>query len=93
MSLKLDSDGNIVVDDNGVLIQVTGQSLLEQNAKSELRCEQQQYFADDEYGRNILVWKVATGQADRIADIKRIVTKYYQPTSISASNDGLYVIT
>ena len=93
MAIKLDSDGNIVVDDNGVLVQVTGQSLLEQNAMSEMRCEQQSYFADDEYGRNPLVWKVATGQADRIADIKRIVTKYYQPTSISASNDGLYVIT
>lgn len=93
MSLKLDSDGNIVVDDNGVLVDVSGQALLEQNAKSELRCEMQGYFADDEYGRNSLVWKIATGQADRIADIKRIVTKYYQPQSISATNDGLYVVT
>lgn len=93
MAMRLDSDGNIVVDDNGVLMQVTGQSLLEQNAMAELRSEQQQYFADDEYGRNPLCWKIATGQADRIADIKRIITKYYQPQSISATNDGLYVVT
>lgn len=94
MALKIDSNGNIVCDPvTGLSLQVTGLESLEQDAMSECRCEQQGWFADDTYGRNPLVWKLPTSQSDKVADIKRIVTKYYQPQSISASSDGLFVIS
>jgi hypothetical protein len=94
MAFKIDSNGNIEVDAvTGLALQVTGLQSLEQDAMSECRCEQQGWFADDLYGRNPLVWKLPTGDSDKVADIKRIVTKYYQPQSISASTEGLFIIT
>ena len=87
MAIMLDSDGNIVVDaTTGLSKQVTGKQSLEQDAMSECRCEQGGNFADETYGRNPLVWKLSQSSADRVADVKRIVTKYYNPYSITYEN-------
>lgn len=95
MAIKLDGNGDIVLDAiTGLSVQVSGLESLEQDAMSECRCEQQGWFADDTYGRNPLVWKLPTTDSDKVADIKRIVTKYYQPQSISKSTtDGLFVVS
>ena len=93
MAMQIDCDGDVVLDPlTGLSAQVTGIESLEQDAMSECRCEQQGWFADDTYGRNPLVWKLPTTDSDKIADIKRIVTKYYQPQNISASSDGQIVV-
>jgi hypothetical protein len=93
MALQLDGNGDIVLDPvTGLSAQVYDLQSLEQDAASECRCEQQGWFADDTYGRNPLVWKLPTTDSDKVADIKRIVTKYYQPTSISAGLDGLFEV-
>jgi hypothetical protein len=87
MAFMLDSDGNVVVDAiTGLAKQVTGLSSLEQDAMSECRCEQGGNFTDETYGRNPLVWKLSQSSADRVADIKRIVSKYYDPYSITYEN-------
>jgi hypothetical protein len=87
MAIKLDSDGNIVTNaTTGLSEQVTGQQSLEQDAMSECRCEQGGNFTDSSYGRNPLVWKLSQSSADKIADVKRIVTKYYDPYSIIYEN-------
>lgn len=94
MAIKLDGNGDIVLNElTGLSVQVTGIFSLEQDAMSECRCEQQGWFADETYGRNPLVWKLPTSDSDKVADIKRIVTKYYQTQSISASTDGLFNVT
>lgn len=93
MAMKLDGNGDIVLDTvTGFFVQVTGLQSLEQDAMSECRCEQQGWFADDTYGRNPLVWKLPTSNNDKVADIKRIVTKYYQPQSIAYSG-GYFVVS
>lgn len=87
MAFKLDSDGNILVNAaTGLSEQVTGLASLQQDAMSECRCEQGGNFADNTYGRNVLVWKLSQSPTDRVADIKRIVTKYYNPYSITYDN-------
>lgn len=87
MAFQLDSDGNLVVDTTtGLVKQVSGLTSLEQDAVSECRCEQGGNFADETYGRNPLVWKLSQKSADKIDDIKRIVTKYYTPYSITYEN-------
>jgi len=87
MAFQLDSDGNIIVDaTTGLVVQVAGLQSLEQDAMSECRCEQGGNFADSSYGRNPLVWKLSQSTADKIADVKRIVTKYYNPFSITYEN-------
>lgn len=87
MAIMLDSDGNIIVNaDTGLVEQVTDLRSLEQDAMSECRCEQGGNFADETYGRNPLVWKLSQSSADRVADVKRIVTKYYNPYSITYEN-------
>lgn len=92
MALMLDSDGNIVIDGaTGLLKQVTGRQSLEQDAMSECRCEQGGNFTDDLYGRNPLVWKLSQSPADKIADVKRIVSKYYDPYSITYENGTITV--
>lgn len=94
MAIKIDANGDIVIDPvTGLSVQVTGLQSLEQDAMSECRVEQQSWFADDTYGRNPLVWKLPTSQSDKVADIKRIVTKYYQPQSISSSSDGSFLVS
>ena len=87
MALMLDSTGNIMVSSTtGLAEQVTGKQSLEQDAMSECRCEQGGNFTDSTYGRNPLVWKLSQSDTDRVADIKRIVEKYYAPNSISVEN-------
>lgn len=87
MAFKLDTSGNIVVDaTTGLSLQVTGQASLEQDAVSECRCEQGGNFADSTYGRNPLVWKLSQSDVDKVADVKRIVTKYYNPNTITIEN-------
>jgi hypothetical protein len=94
MAIKIDSNGDIVLDTlTGLSVQVSGLESLENDAMSECRCEQQSYFVDDQYGRSPLVWKLASSNNDKVADIKRIVTKYYQPNSIGASSDGMFIIS
>ena len=93
MAIKLDGNGDIVLNPTtGLSVQVSGTDSLEQDAMSECRCEQQGWFADDTFGRNPLVWKLPTSNNDKIADIKRIVTKYYQPQSIAYSG-GSFVVS
>lgn len=93
MAIKLDGNGDIVLNSStGLSVQVSGIDSLEQDAMSECRCEQQGWFADDTYGRNPLVWKLPTSNSDKVADIKRIVTKYYQPQSIAFSG-GYFVVS
>jgi hypothetical protein len=87
MAFMLDSDGNIVVNaSTGLVEQVAGLRSLEQDAASECRCEQGGNFADETYGRNPVVWKLSQSPADRVADVKRIVSKYYDPYSITYDN-------
>lgn len=87
MAFQLDTDGNIVFDTvTGLSKQVTGLQSLEQDAISECRCEQGGNFADSTYGRDPLVWKLSQKNTDKINDIKRIVTKYYTPYSITYEN-------
>ena len=94
MAIQIDSNGDIILDaTTGLSVQVSGFQSLEQDAMSEIRCEQQSYFADDTYGRNPLVWKLPTNNSDKIADIKRIVTKYYQPQNIAVDSDGMFVVS
>ena len=94
MAIKLDGNGDIVLDPvTGLSVQVTGLPSLEQDAMSECRCEQQGWFVDQTYGRNPMVWKLPTSKSDKVADIKRVVTKYYQPQSISSTSDGLFVVS
>ncbi|MBN2401983.1 MAG: hypothetical protein JXN64_06265 [Spirochaetes bacterium] len=92
MSISLDPDGNIQVNPiTGLSIQVSGQQALEEQAMSECRCEQNGNFADPTYGRDALVWKLSQSNIDRVADIKRIIQKYYEPNSISAENNTITV--
>ena len=92
MAFSLDGDGNIVVDaSTGLVKQVTGLQSLEQDAMSECRCEQGGNFTDSTYGRNPLVWKLSQSSADKIADVKRIVSKYYNPYSITYENGVITV--
>lgn len=94
MAIKLDSNGDIEINETtGLTVQVTGQESLEQDAMSECRCEQNGWFADATFGRNPLIWKLETSKNDKVVDIKRIVNKYYQPTSISASADGTFTVS
>ena len=92
MAFQLDTDGNIVFDTvTGLSKQVSGLASLQQDAISECRCEQGGNFADSTYGRDPLVWKLSQKNADKINDIKRIVTKYYTPYSISYDNGVITV--
>ena len=92
MAFQLDTDGNILIDSTtGLSKQVSGLASLQQDAVSECRCEQGGNFADATYGRNPLVWKLSQSSADRVDDIKRIVTKYYTPYSISYE-DGVITV-
>ena len=92
MALKLDSDGNIVVNaSTGLAEQVTDLQSLEQDAMSECRCEQGGNFTDGSYGKNPLVWKLSQSSADKVADVKRIVSKYYNPYSITYENGVITV--
>jgi hypothetical protein len=94
MSISLDGNGDILIDSiTGLSIQVSGLQALEEQAMAECRCEEQSYFADSTYGRSALVWKLPTSNNDKVADIKRIVQKYYQPTSISADASGNFVVS
>jgi hypothetical protein len=94
MGIALNDLGQIIINETtGLYEQVIGQESLEQDARSECRCEQQGWFADPDYGRNPLVWKLPTTQSDKVADIKRIVTKYYEPQTITPSSDGLFEVT
>jgi hypothetical protein len=92
MAFKLDSDGNIVQNaTTGLSEQVIDQRSLEQDAVSECRCEQGGNFTDSTYGRSVYVWKLSQSDADKVADIKRIVTKYYNPNSISCEDGTITV--
>ena len=93
MGLALDDDGNILINETtGLSIQREGQDLLAQDARSECRCEQGTYFADTYFGRNPLVWKLSQVPSDHIADIKNIVTKYYEPQAIGPDGEGKYLV-
>lgn len=92
MSISVNSNGEIQVDSiTGLSIQVEGLQALEQQAMSECRCEMGQNFADPNYGRDSLVWKLSQSNIDRVADIKRIVRKYYEPNSISVQDNVITV--
>lgn len=92
MAIKLDADGNIVVNEiTGLSEQIYGQDILEQGAISECRCEMGQNFADLNYGRDPLTWKLSQSNIDRVADIKRIIRKYYEPNSISVQDNVITV--
>lgn len=89
MAFKMDTNGNIVVNASTGLseqVETGGKASLEQDAASECRCEQGGNFADATYGRNPLVWKLSLSDADKVADVKRIVSKYYLPNSITIEN-------
>lgn len=76
MGLKLSDDGDIVYDETTrVVKEVFGDALAAQNALCELRCEQGLYFADENYGRSTLVWKLPTSRIDKLVDVKRVVEK------------------
>ena len=94
MALKLNDNGEIQFDTvTGLSLQISGYQSLEQDARSECRCEQNTYFADSSYGRNPLAWKLSQLISDRIADINRIVNKYVSPKLIEVDSSGNYVIT
>ena len=93
MGLALNNSGQIIINSTtGLSKQVSGFAALEQDARSECRCEQQGWFADPTYGRNPLVWKLPTTQTDKVSDIKNIVSKYYQPRTITANDDGTFEV-
>jgi hypothetical protein len=93
MGLALNDDGTILFNaTTGLSLQRTGQTLLEQDARSECRCEQGTYFADEFYGRSPFAWKLSPRDSDRVADVKRIVTKYYEPSSIYVDENRRIVV-
>ena len=97
MAMQLNSYGQIQFDaTTGLSLQVTGKQSLEQDAASESRCVQGGWFADSTYGRNPFVWSISPSDADRIADINRIVNKYYSPNNISVDktdpNNPIYTV-
>jgi hypothetical protein len=92
MSISVNSNGEIQVDPvTGLSLQVFGKDALEEQAMSECRCEMNGNIADPNYGRDSLVWKLSQSNIDRVADIKRIVRKYYEPNSISAQDNIITV--
>jgi len=94
MAFKLSPNGEILEDTTtGLSEQVSGFQSLEQDAESECRCVQNTYFADSTYGRNPFVWNLSPSIADWIADVNRIVSKYFNPQSIVVDASGNIVVT
>jgi len=92
MALKLSDDGDILFDETtGLAKEVTGSQLSVQNAMCELRCEQGLYFADENYGRSLLVWKLPTGKADKLIDAKRVVEKHITVKTIDWKDDRILI--
>lgn len=92
MGLKLTDSGDIAYDTTtGLVEQVDGAALEAQNALCELRCEQGQYFADENYGRSPLVWKLPTGIADKLVDVKRVVEKHLTVKTIEFKNERILI--
>lgn len=92
MSLALSDDGDILFSETtGLVKEIAGDPLLVQNAMCELRCEQGQYFADADYGRSPLVWKLPTGIADKLIDAKRVVEKSITPKTIEFKDERIVI--
>lgn len=92
MALKLSDDGDILYDETtGLVREVTGNTLSVQNAMCELRCEQGLYFADENYGRSVLVWKLPTGIADKLIDTKRVVEKHITVKTIQWKDERILI--
>jgi len=92
MALKLSDDGDILYDETtGLVKEVTGNALSVQNAMCELRCEQGLYFADENYGRSVLVWKLPTGIADKLIDTKRVVEKHITVKTIQWKDERILI--
>ena len=79
--IELDDNGNFTTDASGHLQRTPSPAV--QNAKSELRCIQGSWDADQYFGRNQIVWTVSQSPNDRSADIYRIVQKYATVMSVS----------
>lgn len=92
MGLALSDEGDILYStDTGLVKQVFGDALEVQNALCELRCEQGLYFADENYGRSVLIWKFPTGIADKLIDTKRVVEKHITVKTIDFKDDRIVV--
>jgi len=92
MGLALSDDGDILYDETtGLVKEVTGSRLAVQNAMCELRCEQGLYFADENYGRSVLVWKLPTGVADKLIDARRVVEKYITVKTIEYKDERILI--
>lgn len=90
MGLALSDDGDILYSETtGLVKEIDGNPLLVQNAMCELRCEQGQYFADANYGRSVIVWKLPTGIADKLIDVKRVIEKSIPVKTIEWKVDDL----
>lgn len=74
MAIEIDDNGDFVVDDDGHLKTTSTPNV--QSAKSEMRCQQNSWFLNLNFGRNFYVWMIAQNTADRAVDLSRIAKKY-----------------
>lgn len=74
MAIKIDDNGDFVTDDNGLLVSIDSPNA--QSAKAEMRCQQNSWFLNPNYGRNFLVWTISQSTSDRAVDLTRIAKKY-----------------
>ncbi len=74
--VKLTDNGDVAVNGDGTIALETDELAPVQFAKSECRCEQGQWFANNLFGRNPLYWKFSQSVTDRIQDITRICSQY-----------------
>jgi hypothetical protein len=72
--IGVDLKGDFIVDGFGHLQLAANPTW--QTIAAECRCEQQTYFADLNFGRNPLIWKLSNEPKDRVSDLTRIGNKY-----------------
>lgn len=88
--IELDDNGNFLFGTNGLLATATHPD--EQNAKSEIRCNQGEWVTDPLYGKNILIWELSSSPTDRCNDLFVICSKYF-PVRTVVWNDLLEKFT
>jgi len=79
--IALDENGNFKTDSKNRLVKSARPDV--QNFESETRCMQTTWEADENFGKNILVWTLAQSITDRATDLVRIGSKYLTVLSVS----------
>ena len=90
--IALDKDGNLAVNDDGELYQVTGEAAQQQFFIAEVRCTQGTFELLPDFGKNPAVWYLSQSSADRADDLIRISKTYLTIKSIQYVNN-VYEVT